>query len=69
MDKVDNPCVKECPDRTATCHGDCERYARYAARCEEQREERAKRQANKAAGPGLRRALKSKQRRERQGRK
>ena len=69
MKQVDNPCVKECPDRTATCHGTCERYARYAAWCEEQREARAKRQANKAPGVGLKRALNRKQRRERQGRK
>jgi len=69
MDKVDNPCVKECPDRTSTCHGTCERYIRFAAWREEEREARAKRQAAKAAGPGLQRALKSKQRRERQGRK
>lgn len=23
------PCVKDCPNRTATCHGQCERYSVY----------------------------------------
>lgn len=29
--RVPNPCLPNCPDRTAVCHGECERYARYAA--------------------------------------
>lgn len=28
MDK-DNPCKRDCPDRSATCHAECERYAAY----------------------------------------
>lgn len=37
-DVVDNPCVKDCPERSATCHADCEKYARFAAWCERRRE-------------------------------
>ena len=69
IEPMDNPCVKNCPDRTPTCHGECEKYARYAAWCEERRHERARIGKLKAAGPGLERALKRKQKRERQGRK
>ena len=54
---MDVPCVKDCPDRSPTCHGTCEKYAAYAAWCEEEREARAKRNALKGAGPGLKRAL------------
>ena len=55
-----NPCVKECPDRSPTCHAECEKYAEFAAWCEEERENRAKRNALKSAGPGLKRALRIK---------
>ena len=24
------PCKKDCPDRTANCHAECERYKEYA---------------------------------------
>lgn len=54
---MNNPCVKDCPDRSATCHAECEKYAAFAAWCEEEREKRAKRNALKSAGPGLKRAL------------
>ena len=23
------PCVKDCPNRSPTCHGDCEKYLEY----------------------------------------
>lgn len=26
------PCVKECPNRSPTCHGDCEKYLEYFAK-------------------------------------
>lgn len=25
-----NPCVKDCPNRSATCHAECEKYAAFA---------------------------------------
>ncbi len=66
---VKNPCVKECPDRSPTCHGECEKYMAYAAWREELRNERAKISSLLAAGPGLEDALKRKHKREKQGRK
>ncbi len=38
----DRECRKDCPDRTATCHGSCERYARDRARLDAKRQEAAK---------------------------
>lgn len=26
-----NPCAKDCPERSPTCHGSCKRYADFAA--------------------------------------
>ena len=26
---LENPCKRDCPDRTGTCHADCSRYAAY----------------------------------------
>lgn len=46
-DVVDNPCVKDCTERSATCHADCEKYARFAAWCERRRKERAEERALK----------------------
>lgn len=34
-----NPCKKDCPDRSATCHTECERYMEYKALLEKQRKE------------------------------
>lgn len=27
-------CTRSCPDRTYDCHGKCERYAEYRAKCD-----------------------------------
>lgn len=27
---ANNPCVKDCQNRSATCHAECERYAAFA---------------------------------------
>jgi len=35
-----NPCKRDCPDRTGTCHAECAKYLDYAAECERLREER-----------------------------
>lgn len=40
MQPVPNPCTKNCPDRSPSCHGACEKYARFAAWCEHKRQER-----------------------------
>ena len=32
MFEKDNPCKKDCPERTTTCHGTCKRYAKYYQR-------------------------------------
>lgn len=37
-----NPCKKDCPDRTATCHAECEKYLEYFAYCEERRNKHIK---------------------------
>lgn len=46
---MDNPCVKECPERTSICHGSCDRYAAYAAWCEQRRRDRRRRVEEQAA--------------------
>lgn len=69
MNEVPNPCRKDCPDRTPTCHGTCDRYAQFAAWREEVRKAKIQHQAEKVAGPGLKKALRKKRWRERQGRK
>ena len=35
-----NPCKRDCPDRSGTCHAECMKYLAYAAECERIREER-----------------------------
>lgn len=32
MVRPKHPCVQTCPDRTATCHGQCDRYSVYEAK-------------------------------------
>ena len=71
------PCVKDCPDRTPTCHGKCEKYKAYAAwRAEERKkwaEERKKRaeeaRIRNIMNAGKARMFRKKQIREKQGRK
>lgn len=65
---VGNPCVKDCPGRTATCHTECEKYARYSAWCAEQRKKRAEdRAVNEVTTHGMRRAMAIKRYREKYG--
>ena len=33
----DNPCTRDCPDRSGTCHGDCPKFAKYNAKNEARR--------------------------------
>ena len=37
---IRNPPCRDCPDRTAECHADCERYLAYRAECDRMRRER-----------------------------
>ena len=46
---MDRPCTPDCPDRTEDCHGTCERYAKYAAWCEEVREKKREQKERQAA--------------------
>lgn len=32
--KPDPPCTKDCPERSATCHSECERYQIYVEKNE-----------------------------------
>lgn len=32
MIEKDNPCKRDCPDRTSSCHGTCSLYAKYYSR-------------------------------------
>lgn len=32
-----NPCVNDCPGRSPTCHGSCEKYAAFKVALEEKR--------------------------------
>lgn len=34
-----NPCRKDCPDRSATCHAECIKYLDFYAWCKEAREQ------------------------------
>ena len=36
------PCVKDCPDRSGTCHAVCEKYLAYSKFCEERRKHNRK---------------------------
>ena len=36
----DNPCKRDCPKRTATCHATCPEYKKYAAKKKREREAR-----------------------------
>lgn len=63
-----NPCGKNCPERSITCHGTCERYAEFWAKCEEARKKRAMDAGNRSMSPGLRKALVKKAARIRQWR-
>ena len=42
-----NPCVKECPRRTAECHASCKDYAKFAAWRAEERRKKQEKQAEK----------------------
>ena len=33
-----NPCGRDCPDRSETCHGACEKYKAWKAENDQQRE-------------------------------
>lgn len=37
---MNNPCTKDCPNRSADCHAKCERYAKWAERVAEARKNR-----------------------------
>lgn len=39
MNDAHNPCSRDCPDRSAGCHGTCEKYAEWSAEHNRQREE------------------------------
>ena len=40
MADFDNPCVRECPDRSPTCHGTCEKYTEWRKQHNRELEER-----------------------------
>ncbi len=68
--RVENPCFRDCPDRTPTCHGKCEKYQAYAKWCEEVRQKRAeKSRARNILNEGKDRMFRKKLLREKQGRK
>ena len=50
VSKVKNPCTPDCSERSGTCHGECERYAKYAKALKEENENRkeAKQKVNLA---------------------
>ena len=39
---MQNPCAQDCPNRSATCHAECEEYAAWAKENEQRRIKRAK---------------------------
>ena len=34
-----NPCKRDCPDRSATCHAECIKYLDFYAWCKQEREQ------------------------------
>lgn len=36
------PCHRDCPNRSSSCHGECEDYILYAKKKEEERQNRKK---------------------------
>lgn len=38
MKLSDNPCKRDCPDRSITCHIDCKKYADFKVRSEAEKE-------------------------------
>ena len=46
---VPNPCEKDCPERSSTCHASCKRYKPYQEACMKESEERIIRADAKAA--------------------
>ncbi len=38
MKTRDNPCTRDCPERSATCHGSCPKYATYRERLDKRNE-------------------------------
>lgn len=39
---MQNPCHKKCPERSPTCHSECERYEKFARERREMLDERKK---------------------------
>lgn len=39
---IPNPCKKDCPKRSSTCHANCPDYALFRADCDERNRNRAK---------------------------
>ena len=60
-----NPCAKDCPNRSATCHAECEKYAVFAKEREEERQaEWKERQAEaRMSGYVIERNIKARKRR------
>ena len=65
---MDAPC-KDCPDRTVTCHSECDKYRAYVAWRAEYRKKRAEERQSHSASMGMKKAMRIKQQREKQNRK
>lgn len=64
-----NPCVKDCPNRSATCHAECERYAAFAKEREAVLAQKNKQQSieSRLDGYAVEMAIKARRRRRRPG--
>ena len=65
---MNNPCGKDCPERTSDCHGTCAKYAEFWEKSEERRRRRAVESSVRSVGYGLRKNFIKKAARIRQGR-
>ncbi len=53
-----NPCTRDCPERSATCHGSCERYlARWNAQQASYKAADEQRKLDEVVVRGVRRAI------------
>lgn len=56
MARILPPCGKKCPNRTQTCHSECEAYLAYRARLDEANKQRQDAQAKMLDASAVRRA-------------
>lgn len=57
--RMKQPCAKDCPDRTATCHGTCPKWAEWEAYKEKLYDERIQKRIINQATEGKERSIRA----------